>query len=101
MSLYIVAPAARDDLIVIWRYYAEQAGGPDVADRKVGKIVTGFHTIANTPGIGHSRQDLSDEALRFWAVGKYLIIYRSETVPVQIVRVLHAARDVQATLRDK
>jgi hypothetical protein len=36
--------------------------------------------------------------LRFWAVRKYLIIYRSEAIPVEIARVIHSARDVQALL---
>lgn len=70
---YVVAPAARDDLVVIWRYYAQEASDPVLADRMVGEIVSGFHTIAKTPGIGHLRSDLSKEPLRFWAVRKYLI----------------------------
>ncbi len=98
MSAYVVAPAAQDDLLVIWHYYAEEVRGPDLADRMLGEIVTGFHTIAKTPGIGHLRNDLSAEPLRFWAVRKYLIIYRSDTAPIEIARVLHGARDVQAIL---
>ena len=62
----------------------------------VGEIISGFHTIAATPGIGHLRSDLSEEPLRFWALRKYRIIYRSEAIPVEIARVLHSARDVQA-----
>lgn len=54
--------------------------------------------IGSLPGIGHLRLDLADEALRFFRVYKYLIIYRPETTPVQVVRVLHGARDVQAIL---
>ena len=98
MSAYVIAPAAEDDLLVIWHYYAEQVNDPDLADRMIGEIFSGFHTIAKTPGIGHLRRDLSDEPLRFWTVRQYLIIYRSEKSPLEIARILHAARDVQAIL---
>jgi len=98
MTAYVVAPAARDDLLVVWHYYAQDAGDPDLADRMAGEIVAGFRTIAETPGLGHFRSGLLDEPLRFWAVRKYLIIYRSEALPVEIVRVLHSARDVQTIL---
>jgi antitoxin ParD1/3/4/toxin ParE1/3/4 len=54
--------------------------------------------LAQTPGMGHLREDLADEPLRFWPVYSYLIIYRPETDPLEIVRVLHGARDVRAVL---
>jgi plasmid stabilization system protein ParE len=98
MSAYVVAPAAQDDLFVIWHYYAEEVGDPDLADRMISEIVSGFHAVATTPGIGHFRSDLSEEPLRFWIVRKYLIVYRTEAKPVEIVRVIHSARDVQAML---
>lgn len=59
MSSYVVAPAARDDLLGIWQYYAEEVGDPDLADRMASEILSGFHTVARTPGIGHLRSDLS------------------------------------------
>ena len=97
---YVVAPAAEEDLLVIWRYYAEEVQDPDLADRILGEIIAGFHTIARTPGIGHLRSDLSEEPLRFWGVRKYLIIYCDEITPVEIARVLHGARDVQSILSE-
>jgi antitoxin ParD1/3/4/toxin ParE1/3/4 len=50
--------------------------------------------------MGHYRSDLSSEPLRFWRVREYLVIYRSETRPLEIVRVLHSKRDVQTLLDD-
>lgn len=46
------------------------------------------------PHIGHVRDDLADETLRLWPVGTYLIIYRPDARPVQIVRVLSGYRDI-------
>jgi len=48
--------------------------------------------------MGHLRKDLSHERLRFWLVRKSLIIYRADKKPLEIVRLLHSGRDVQAIL---
>ena len=50
-----------------------------------------FHNLARNPKLGHSREELAGKL-----VHSYLIVYRWQTKPTQIVRVLHAARDVQA-----
>jgi len=98
MSAFLIAPAARTELEEIWDYYAVELQNPDVADRIRDEIFNAFRKLADTPGVGHFRSDLSAEPLRFWRVRKYLIIYRSEKQPIEIVRVLHGARDVQAIL---
>ena len=54
--------------------------------------------IGDNPGIGHVRDDLTDQPVRFWAVFSYLIIYDPVPRPVQVVRVLHGARDLAALL---
>jgi antitoxin ParD1/3/4/toxin ParE1/3/4 len=54
--------------------------------------------LARIPGMGHSREDLADESLRFWPVYSYLIIYRPESRPLEVVRVLHGSRDVRRIL---
>ncbi len=48
--------------------------------------------------MGHLREDLAEEPLRFWPVYSYLIIYRPDSRPLEIVRVLHGARDVRNLL---
>jgi len=44
------------------------------------------------------REELADRRHRFFLVHSYLIVYRFETKPLQVLRVLHAARDVQSIL---
>ena len=56
--------------------------------------------LAQNPGIGHVRPDLTNEDVRFWPVFKYLVIYRPATRPLEIVRVLHGQRDVKHILGD-
>ena len=101
MSSYTLAPAAKADLVEIWLYYAQEMGDLDLADRIRGEIFDGIHAAARKPRIGHLRRDLASEPLRFWRVRNYVIIYRSESKPIQVVRILHGARDVKSILADE
>jgi plasmid stabilization system protein ParE len=65
--------------------------------RRVERLDERFHAamkqLAQFPGMGHSRADVSDARYLFWAVEKYVIAYRIEAKELVIVRVLHGARD--------
>ncbi len=47
------------------------------------------------------REDLTDEVVKFFPVYSYLVVYRPETKPLQIVSILHGHRDVPAILKDR
>lgn len=96
MSRYILSPEAREDLDEIADYIARDS--PKAARRVMEELKAAMVRLAQMPGIGHLREDLSDEPLRFWPVFSYLIIYRAERKPLQVVRVLHGARDVRSIL---
>ncbi|MGD0410354.1 MAG: type II toxin-antitoxin system RelE/ParE family toxin [Verrucomicrobiota bacterium] len=98
MNDFLIAPEARFDLDEIWSYYAIDLQNPDTADRARDELFGALRKLARTPGIGHFRSDLAGEPLRFWRVRSYLIICRGEKRPIEIVRVPHGARDVQAIL---
>jgi len=100
MSNYIIAPEARADLDEIWDYYAVELENPEAGDRIRDELFDAMRLLARTPGMGHFRSDLAKEPLRFWRVRKILIIYRCETSPIEVVRVLHGGRDVAAVLDD-
>jgi len=95
---YFISPAARADMDEIWAYYAVENEDIDAADQIEDELFKAIRKVARRPGLGHLRRDLAKEPLRFKSVRKYLIIYRSDNGPVEVVRVLHAARDVQAIL---
>lgn len=38
--------------------------------------------------------------VKFWPVFSYLVIYKPDARPLEVLRVLHAARDVAAVLDD-
>ena len=96
MNPYVLTPRAEQDLSGIWDYIAEDS--IDAADRVLLAIENAVQRLANRPGIGHLREDLADQRHRFWLVYSYLIVYRIGTQPLQVIRVLHAARDVQSIL---
>jgi len=97
MSGYLLTPAADADLEEIWQYVSENSG-VSRANALEDELHAAMHRLGESPGMGHLRHDLADEMLRFWTVHKFLIVYRPEKQPVQVVRVLHGARDVQAIL---
>ncbi len=98
MAGFALAPEACSDLSAIWSYYAAEVGDPDLADRTRDEIFDAIRGIAKTPGIGHLRKDLAERSLRFWCVRSYLVVYQETGDRVEVVRVLHGARDVRAVL---
>jgi plasmid stabilization system protein ParE len=93
---FVLTPRAEQDIAEVWDYVA--ADSIDAADRVLSALEKAMHRLAKAPGIGHSREDLADGRHRFLLVYSYLIVYRYRTKPLQIIRVLHAARDVRAIL---
>lgn len=92
MNRYVLTPAAEDDLNDIWEYIAEDS--VDSADRVIGEIFEAVAALAAFPGMGHRREDLASEALRVWPVHSYLVVYRPEQKPLEIVRVVSGFRDL-------
>lgn len=48
--------------------------------------------LADRPLVGHLQPQLLPNEFRLFPVGAYLIIYRPDTRPLQIIRFWHAAR---------
>jgi toxin ParE1/3/4 len=95
---YELTAAARLDLLQAWNYLAETAS-LDVADKVLGDIEQAIERLVETPGLGHKRKDLTKRQLLFYSVGWYLVIYRAKRRPLHVIRVLHAARDIQTILK--
>ena len=97
MTAYVLAPEAVQDLNDIWDYIA--ADSVDAADRVMDTLFAAFAQLAAMPGLGHTRADLTDLPLRFWTVGAYIVIYRAERMPLEIVAVTRGGRDIPRFLR--
>ena len=87
MSRYILMPAAQEDLAGIRDYYLEQAGYR-VARKMIVEFVEVLRFLARTPGAGHVREDLAeDRPILFWPMRDYLILYKPETNPLEILSI--------------
>lgn len=92
MSRYILAPAARRDLRAMQTYIAQDS--IQAARRILAEIRAACARLAANPHLGHTRADLTDQPVRFWSVRIYYIIYRPDTHPLEIVRIVYSARDI-------
>lgn len=97
---YVLAPQAARDLVEILRYLTNE-GGTDTADRVEAVIRSKFGYLAEFPGGGHRREDLTSQDVRFFSVYSYLIVYRPDMKPLQIVAILHGYRDVAKVLKER
>ena len=96
---YVLTPLAEQDLIDIWDHIA--SANLRAAKRVLERLETAIAKLAERPRIGHFREDPADRRQRFFLVYSYLIVYRPESRPIQIVRILHAARDVRELLKEQ
>src|SRR5438270_13327040 len=97
---YLLAPEAATDLVQIWRYIKKQSS-IEMADRVESVILDRIRFLVENPGAGHWRRNLTDQPVKFFPVYSYLIVYRTETKPLQIVSILHGRRDVEQILRGR
>lgn len=96
MKQAAVSAVAENDLRQTWNFIAEQS--VEAADRQEAEFREVFGHLAEMPMIGQRKLEWTDRPVRFWSAGSYWIVYNPETNPVQIVRVLHAARDIPQLL---
>ncbi len=102
MSRYALTPLAKADIFDIWSYIAKES--EDVATRVEQAIYNACAFLADDPMCGHSRPDLTSRALRFWTLTRYpnyIIVYRPETSPLQVVAVLHGKRNMRRMLKQR
>jgi toxin ParE1/3/4 len=90
----VLQPRAKADPVEIWEFIAD--GSDAHADAFIDLIDQKFQVLVQQPGIGRRRHELAD-GLRSFPVGRYVIFYLTVPGGVQIVRVLHGARDLETT----
>jgi antitoxin ParD1/3/4 len=100
MSRYQFTPQAKDDLLDIWSFIARD--NPEAADRVEAAVFRSCDLLADSPLAGRIRNDVTALPLRFWVVPpypNYLIVYDPEKKPLQIIRILHGARDFPSVMK--
>jgi toxin ParE1/3/4 len=96
----VLAPEAALDLVQIWSYIGKQSSF-QVADRVESVIRDKIPFLAGSPGAAHWRKNVTDQAVKFFPVYSYLIVYRPDTKPLQVVSILHGRREVEQILKDR
>jgi toxin ParE1/3/4 len=91
MSRFELSLQARADLQEIEDHISRD--NPDAAARLLLTIDEKCGLLAFHPGIGFDRSELRPD-LRSFVVGNYMIFYKPTNNGIEIVRILHSARDV-------
>ena len=98
---YRFTPEAAADLFDIWSYIASDS--VEAANRVEEAIYDSCSFLSQAPLSGQVRINLTNRPVRFWTVQRfpnYIIVFRPDTQPLQIIRILHGKRNVQHILGD-
>ena len=93
MAKVLRKPQAESDLVEIWTYIAQDS--LNTADKLLDKIDEKSQTLAQSPFIGKARDELGPKIHSF-PIGNYVLFYQPIEDGVEIIRVLHGARDIEA-----
>lgn len=93
MTRVVFAPAAEADLELIHDYIAAENAAAAAA--LVTRLKDLEARLADAPGMGRARPELLPD-LRSFPFGNYLLFYRRSDHGIEVVRVLHGARDIPA-----
>jgi len=99
MASYKLAPGAQDDLFEIWSHIAQD--GVDLANRIDAEFRELFSSLAEMPGQGHTRKDLTKQPVLFFPLYSYLVVYQPDVQPIRIVAVVRGRRDVKRILKER
>lgn len=98
MSRLLRRPKALEDVLDAWEYIAEDS--PVTADRWVDQLDQQLHLLSTQPMLGRARDELSP-GIRSFPFGRYVLFYEPLQDGIDLVRVLHAARDLSQGLPDQ
>lgn len=94
-----IRPQARRDLDDTAAYLADASESVDLAYRFLDAAEASFERLVAMPGIGLAREyrDPALANIRMWPIDgfhSYFIFYRCVEADIEIVRVIHAKRDI-------
>ncbi len=92
-AVYRLSVVAFRDLQEIETYIATDS--PAAADKVIDSIESTCGMLAREPYAGRKRPEL-DPRLRSFVVGQYVIFYAEQNASIDIIRILHGRRDIEA-----
>ncbi|MGF1614643.1 MAG: type II toxin-antitoxin system RelE/ParE family toxin [Gammaproteobacteria bacterium] len=96
MARLTITAHALADLQEIHSHIAQDK--PEAARRFTLRLRAKVRQVAETPGMGRSREDLRPGLFSF-PIGQYLLFYRAQPGGLVLVRVLHGRGDLPALFR--
>ena len=93
-----ISADAENDLDAIWLYIANDS--PVNADRFLDRLFTTLTTTLSTAPFAGRTRDEFEVGLRSFPVESYIAFYRVRDEVVEIVRIIHGARDLGAIFGD-
>jgi toxin ParE1/3/4 len=98
MGLVRRSEASKEDSFEIWFYIASDS--IDAADALLRAIDERLRLYSQNPHMGTARDELAS-GLRSFPVGNYLVFYRVIQDGIEVIRVLHAARNLKSHFPDR
>jgi len=95
MARIVHSPAAEDDLLEIWLGLA--ANNVSAAENLMDDLDVATRLLATQPLIGKARREFG-AGIRSFPVRDYVLVYRPILGGVELVRVVHGARDLERVL---
>ena len=91
MGSIVVSPLAQQELDDIWYWIARDS--IDAAERHLARLEMTVKKLAQMPGMGQMRDDLSPGVLSF-PVANHLILYRRIESGIQVIHFAHGAQQL-------
>ena len=93
MNHFRLSRQAEKDLEDIWVYLTQQ--DELLADKRIAQILNRLPMLSQYPNMGKQREDIL-VGLRSFPVKPYVIFYDQISDGIEVIRILHQARDVDA-----
>lgn len=91
MPTVIKTPRARKDLVELADYIARDS--VDAAIRWLDRMDQRLALLASQPDMGERRPEIASD-IRSFVAGAYVVFYYPRLDGIEVIRVLHSARDV-------
>jgi toxin ParE1/3/4 len=100
MARIVYTPRADNDLVEIARFLTQASRNRDVALRFLDLVAARSETYASHPQLAESCPELGQSVRRF-PIGSYVVFYRPIDDGIELLRVLHGARDIPAVWKQR
>jgi len=87
-------PRARQDIVEIWRYIADESGEPR-ADRYLRRLNDVVSYLAQQPLMGRKRPEILEEGIRSFPAESHVLFYIALEDGIELVRVIHGSQDLE------